>query len=94
MQLSNDRNGLVRLEYRIVAPQIVERRQDAELSLGMFMNVIRECCGTRWAPEEVHFEHPKPAAAREHEAAFGAPVAEATIVGAVRSIDNRRPANT
>ena len=74
MRLASDRNGLVRLEYRIVAPQIVERRQDAELSLGMFMNVIRECCGSRWAPEEVHFEHPKPAAARDHESAFGAPV--------------------
>ena len=67
MRLCGDDTGLVRLEYRIVAPQIVERRQDAELSLGMFFNVIRECCGSRWSPEEVHFEHPKPAMAREHE---------------------------
>ena len=74
MRLCADPNGLVRLEYRIVAPQIIERRQDAELSLGMFLNVIRECCGTRWAPEEVHFEHPKPEQARDHESAFGAPV--------------------
>ncbi|MCB1499954.1 MAG: AraC family transcriptional regulator [Bauldia sp.] len=74
MRFCADPNGLVRLEYRIVAPQIVERRQDAELSLGMFLNVIRECLGSRWSPEEVHFEHPKPAMAREHEAAFGAPV--------------------
>src|SRR5690606_33693784 len=74
MRLSSDPNRLMRLEYRIVAPRIIERRQDAELSLGMFLNVIRECCGARWAPEEVHFEHPKPAWAREHESAFGAPV--------------------
>lgn len=74
MRLCDDDTGLVRLEYRIVAPEIVERRQDAELSLGMFLNVIRECCGARWSPEEVHFEHPKPAMAREHESAFGAPV--------------------
>jgi AraC-like DNA-binding protein len=74
MRLCTDANGLMRLEYRITAPQIVERRQDAELSLGMFMNVIRECCGSRWAPEEVHFEHPKPEAPRDHESAFGAPV--------------------
>jgi AraC-like DNA-binding protein len=74
MRLSDDRNGLVRLEYRIVAPAIVERRQDAELSLGMFLNVLRECCGCRWSPEEVHFEHPKPSMAREHQTAFGAPV--------------------
>ena len=40
--------------------QIVERRQDAELSLGMFLNVFRECCGPGGSPEEVHFEHPRP----------------------------------
>ena len=74
MRLCADGNGLTRLEYRIVAPQIVERRQDAELSLGMFLNVMREGCGARWAPEEVHLEHPKPATARDHEAAFGTAV--------------------
>ena len=67
-------DGLMRLEYQIVAPEIMERRQDAELSLGMFLNVFRECCGTRWAPEEVHFEHPQPVDWREHEQAFSAPV--------------------
>ena len=83
MRLTDDRSGLVRLEYRIVAPQIVERRQDAELSLGMFLNVIRECCGSRWSPEEVHFEHPKPAMAREHESAFGAPVYFSQVTNAL-----------
>ena len=53
-------DGLARLEYRVVAPQIIERRQDAELSLGMRLNLIREAMGSSWAPEEVHFEHPKP----------------------------------
>ncbi|MEM7171551.1 MAG: AraC family transcriptional regulator [Pseudomonadota bacterium] len=67
-------NGLVSLEYQIVSPEIVERRQDAELSLGMFLNVIRECCGPHWAPEEVYFEHAKPADWHAHEAAFQAPV--------------------
>lgn len=74
MRLCRDANGLTRLEYQITTPEIVERRQDAELSLGMFLNLIRECCGGHWSPEEVHFEHPKPALAREHERAFGAPV--------------------
>lgn len=74
MRLRGDPNGLIRLEYQITEPAIVERRQDAELSLGMFLNVIRECCGRHWSPEEVHFEHPKPAMACEHEKAFGAPV--------------------
>ena len=68
------KDGLLRLEYQIIAPEIVARRQDAELSLGMFLNVIRECCGPKWAPEEVHFEHPRPQAWKEHEEAFDAPV--------------------
>jgi AraC-like DNA-binding protein len=74
LRLAHDRDGLVRLEYRIEDPAIFERRQDAELSLGMFLNVVRECCGPAWAPEEVHFEHPRPAVRGEHEKAFGAPV--------------------
>ena len=74
MRLRRGEDGLIRLEYQITDPSIIERRQDAELSLGMFLNVIRECCGRHWAPEEVHFEHPKPSMAKEHELAFDAPV--------------------
>jgi AraC-like DNA-binding protein len=73
LRLRHGRDGLMRLEYRIEAPYIIERRQDAELSLGMFLNVIRECCGASWAPEEVHFEHPRPQEWKEHERAFLAP---------------------
>lgn len=72
MALVRSPDGLVRLEYRIDAPQIVDRRQDAELSLGMFLNFVREALGQSWAPEEVQFEHPKPEAWREHERAFAA----------------------
>jgi AraC-like DNA-binding protein len=68
------KDGLLRLEYQIIAPDIVARRQDAELSLGMFLNVIREAMGPKWAPEEVHFEHPRPQTWKEHEDAFAAPV--------------------
>ena len=74
MHLSKASDGMLRLEYRIEAPEIIERRQDAELSLGMFLNVVRECMGPGWAPEEVHFEHPQPEGWREHERAFAAPV--------------------
>ncbi|MFT3732007.1 MAG: AraC family transcriptional regulator [Hyphomicrobium sp.] len=73
MALAGTPEGLMKLEYRVDAPQIVERRQDAELSLGMFLNVIREAMGQGWAPEEVHFEHPKPEQWREHERAFASP---------------------
>lgn len=74
MRLSQGPEGLTKLEYRIEAPEIVERRQDAELSLGMFLNIMRECLGSNWCPEEVQFEHPRPEGWREHERAFGAPV--------------------
>ncbi|MBX9683045.1 MAG: AraC family transcriptional regulator [Hyphomicrobium sp.] len=74
MHLQPEHTGLMRLDYRIECPQIVERRQDAELSLGMFLNVMREALGVSWSPEEVHFEHPKPSGWRDHQRAFGAPV--------------------
>ena len=83
MALSEPGPGLVKLEYRIEVPDIVARRQDAELSLGMFLNIVRECCGSRWAPEEVHFEHPKPEAWREHESAFDAPVYFSQVTNAL-----------
>ena len=73
MSLTHQR-GLLSLNYRIDDGQIVVRRQDAELSLGMFCNIFRHCFGPGWAPEEVHFEHPEPADRREHERAFKAPV--------------------
>ena len=74
MRFSAIEENLVSLEYQIEAPDIVQRRQDAELSLGMFLNVIRECLGPGWSPEEVLFEHPQPAEWKDHERAFGAPV--------------------
>lgn len=74
MQLVQAKNGLMRLQYRIEAPDIMHRRQDAELSLGMFLNVMREALGSNWTPEEVHLEHARPADCDEHERAFGAPV--------------------
>ncbi len=64
----------VRLDYQIHTPAIVARRQDAELSLGQFVNLIRECCGRTWSPLEIQFEHPQPEEWRQHETAFGAPV--------------------
>jgi AraC-like DNA-binding protein len=74
MRLGRDATGPVRFEYRIEAPAILERRQDAELTLGQIVSFMRTSLGARWAPEEVHFEHPRPEGWREHEQAFGAPV--------------------
>ena len=68
------RSEFFSLEYRIIDGGIVERRHDAELTLGMFANIFRHCLGPQWAPEQVHFEHPKPAGWRDHTQAFSAPV--------------------
>ena len=65
---------LIGLEYRIIDGGIVERRQDAELTLGILINVFRHCLGANWAPEEILFEHPKPSGWRQHSDAFSAPV--------------------
>ncbi|MEO0035454.1 MAG: hypothetical protein RLZZ501_1477 [Pseudomonadota bacterium] len=64
----------VRLEYRILDGSILARRQDAELTMGMFANVVRTCLGPAWAPDEVWLEHPRPEAWRDHDRAFDAPV--------------------
>jgi AraC-like DNA-binding protein len=66
--------GMMQLHYRILDGSIIERRQDAEAALGKFVNVVRHCLGPAWAPDEIHFEHPRPSGRREHEAAFSAPV--------------------
>lgn len=64
----------LRLEYRILDGRILNRRQDAELTMGMFANVFRAALGPDWAPIEVHLEHARPADWRQHQDAFGAPV--------------------
>ncbi|WP_366553623.1 AraC-like transcriptional regulator QhpR [Aquibaculum sediminis] len=62
------------LSYRIFDSNIRYRRQDAELSMGMFLNIFRHALGRDWSPLEVRFEHDTPDAAYEHERLFGAPV--------------------
>lgn len=69
-----DSDGLLKLEYQVNDGRIVAQRQDAELSLGMFVNIFRHCLGNDWAPEEIHFEHPTPECPKDHERAFNAPV--------------------
>ncbi|KAB8306354.1 AraC family transcriptional regulator [Erwinia endophytica] len=69
-----DKGDCWRLDYQVRHGAILCRRQDAELTLGMFMNLIRHVAGKNWAPREVHFEHPRPAQWHEHCKVFDAPV--------------------
>ncbi|RVU51031.1 AraC family transcriptional regulator [Pseudomonas syringae pv. syringae] len=63
-----------RLDYQVQYGAIFHKRQDAELSLGMFTNLMRHALGQKWAPERVYFEHPQPQAWHEHCKLFDAPV--------------------
>ncbi len=62
------------LSYRIFDPRIEKRRQGAELSMGMFLNIFRDSLGPAWSPLEVRFEHDRPDASCCHEDVFNAPV--------------------
>jgi len=63
-----------RIDYQIQHGAILTRRQDAELTLGMFMNVVREVLGQHYSPREIHFEHTRPEYWQEHSKLFNAPV--------------------
>ncbi|MFP6849624.1 MAG: AraC family transcriptional regulator [Pseudomonas sp.] len=63
-----------RLDYQVQHGSVAHKRQDAELSLGMFNNLMRQALGPHWAPEQVLFEHAQPQAWHEHCKTFDAPV--------------------
>jgi AraC-like DNA-binding protein len=63
-----------RFEYQVRHVAITEQRQDAELTMGMAVNLVRHVLGAHWAPREVAFEHPRPQDWQEHRDAFDAPV--------------------
>jgi AraC-like DNA-binding protein len=62
------------LTYRILDGSVIDRRQDAELTMGMFVNILRTCLGPRWTPEMVLFEHPRPAFWKQHQSVFDAEI--------------------
>jgi AraC-like DNA-binding protein len=62
------------LTYRILDGSVIDRRQDAELTMGMFVNILRTCLGPRWTPEMVLFEHPRPMFWKQHESVFDAEI--------------------
>ncbi|MCO8161662.1 AraC family transcriptional regulator [Pseudomonas sp. 21LCFQ010] len=79
----HQRNSLIRLvdegecyrfDYQVRHGAILCRRQDAELTLGMALNLVRHVMGNQWAPRAVHFEHPRPEHWHEHCKVFDAPV--------------------
>lgn len=63
-----------RFDYQVHHPAILDRRQDAELTMGMALNLVRHALGPDWAPRAVLFEHARPEGWREHQTVFDAPV--------------------
>jgi AraC-like DNA-binding protein len=78
-----EQSGLMALKYQITDGRIAQRRQDAELSIGIFNNIFRHCFGPGWAPEEVHFEHLRGGEAAELRTLLGAPVYFAAPTNAI-----------
>jgi len=62
------------LNYRILDSRIKHKRHDAELSMGMFLNVFRSALGKDWCPLEVCFEHQAIGDPQSHESVFGSSV--------------------
>lgn len=63
------------IAYSIRAPEILDYRQDAELSIAKMMNFTRILLGNRaWTPHAIYFEHPEPRDSSEQRRVFGAPV--------------------
>lgn len=63
-----------RFDYQVRHGAILDRRQDAELTLGMALNLMRHALGADWAPRAVSFEHARPESWQEHSRVFDAPV--------------------
>ncbi|SDH68002.1 AraC-like transcriptional regulator QhpR [Pseudomonas panipatensis] len=63
-----------RFDYQVQHGAILDRRQDAELTMGMALNLLRHVLGSDWAPRAVGFEHSRPEGWQEHGDVFGAPV--------------------
>lgn len=60
--------------YAIRDSAISPRRQDAEYSIGVMCNLVRQYLGRNNQPHEVHFEHQKQGALNTYENYFGCPV--------------------
>lgn len=64
------KEGICQLEYRLLDGEIMDRRQDAELTLGMLNNVLKRAMGAHGSPLEVHCQHPALVDAQQHRQAF------------------------
>lgn len=64
----------VTISYQITDPTILPRRQDAELTLALFLSCIRELSASTVSPVRVDFEHAPPKDLRLLRETFHAPL--------------------
>ena len=69
-----DRGDCFSFEYQVHHAVISQRRQDAELTMGMVLNLVRHVLGAQWSPRAVGFEHARPQDWQEHGEVFAAQV--------------------
>lgn len=73
--LERYRGNRIAFTYAITDSSIRYRRQDAELSIAVMVNMLRSALGPNWQPDEIHFAHPMgQAGRRQHERRFGGDV--------------------
>lgn len=64
----------IRLEYAVLQPARLRRRQDAEMTLAVLMQAVRVVAGAATVPLAVHFEHARPRNAAPLRQFFRAPL--------------------
>lgn len=64
------KKDICEVEYRLLDGEIMDRRQDAELTIGMINNVIKRAMGSEWSPLAIEFQHPALVDAIPHKKAF------------------------
>ncbi|MBN9509940.1 MAG: AraC family transcriptional regulator [Alphaproteobacteria bacterium] len=68
------RAGMAILEYQVQDGRIIRRSQDAELTIGIMLQMMRRALGIGWTPQQVLLEHAPHADGTQHRAFLGAPI--------------------
>jgi AraC-like DNA-binding protein len=68
------RGRIAILEYQVQDGRIIRRSQDAELTIGVMLHIVRRALGAAWVPEQVLFEHAPPTDSADHRTLLCAPI--------------------
>lgn len=68
------RAGMAILEYQVQDGRIIRRSQDAELTIGIILQMMRRALGAGWTPQQIVLEHVPHADSTQHRALLRAPV--------------------